>query len=49
MLELNVGTPDRLVTDIGPVIDAEAQQNLLAHINKLKATAVDYFSLICQR
>ena len=45
MLELNVGTPDRLVTDIGPVIDAEAQQNLLAHINKLKATAVDYFSL----
>ncbi|MTV39047.1 trifunctional transcriptional regulator/proline dehydrogenase/L-glutamate gamma-semialdehyde dehydrogenase [Duganella radicis] len=45
MLELNVGTPDRLVTDIGPVIDAEAQQNLLAHISKLKATAVDYFSL----
>jgi RHH-type proline utilization regulon transcriptional repressor/proline dehydrogenase/delta 1-pyrroline-5-carboxylate dehydrogenase len=45
MLELNVGTPDRLVTDIGPVIDAEAQQNLLAHINKLKGTAVDYFSL----
>jgi RHH-type proline utilization regulon transcriptional repressor/proline dehydrogenase/delta 1-pyrroline-5-carboxylate dehydrogenase len=31
MLELNVGSPDRLVTDIGPVIDAEAQQNLLAH------------------
>ena len=45
MLELNVGSPDRLVTDIGPVIDAEAQQNLLGHINKLKATAVDYFSL----
>ncbi|HEX5344196.1 MAG TPA: bifunctional proline dehydrogenase/L-glutamate gamma-semialdehyde dehydrogenase PutA, partial [Duganella sp.] len=45
MLELNVCTPDRLATDIGPVIDAEAQQNLLAHINKLKATAVDYFSL----
>jgi RHH-type proline utilization regulon transcriptional repressor/proline dehydrogenase/delta 1-pyrroline-5-carboxylate dehydrogenase len=45
MLELKVGTPDRLVTDIGPVIDAEAQQNLLAHINKLKATAVNYFSL----
>jgi len=45
MLELKVGNPDRLVTDIGPVIDAEAQQNLLAHINKLKATAVDYYSL----
>jgi RHH-type proline utilization regulon transcriptional repressor/proline dehydrogenase/delta 1-pyrroline-5-carboxylate dehydrogenase len=45
MLELKVGCPDRLATDIGPVIDAEAQQNLLAHINKLKATAVNYFSL----
>jgi RHH-type proline utilization regulon transcriptional repressor/proline dehydrogenase/delta 1-pyrroline-5-carboxylate dehydrogenase len=45
MQELKVGTPDRLVTDIGPVIDAEAQQNLLAHINKLKGTAVDYYSL----
>ncbi|MFA9215706.1 MAG: L-glutamate gamma-semialdehyde dehydrogenase, partial [Sphingomonadaceae bacterium] len=45
MQELNVGNPDRLVTDIGPVIDAEAQQNLQAHINKLKGTAVDYYSL----
>jgi len=45
MQELNVGSPDRLVTDIGPVIDAEAQANLLAHINKLKGTAVNYFSL----
>ncbi|KQQ32794.1 transcriptional regulator [Duganella sp. Leaf126] len=45
MQELRVGSPDRLVTDIGPVIDAEAQANLLAHINKLKGTAVDYFSL----
>jgi RHH-type proline utilization regulon transcriptional repressor/proline dehydrogenase/delta 1-pyrroline-5-carboxylate dehydrogenase len=27
------------------VIDAEAQQNLLAHINKLKGTAMNYFSL----
>jgi len=45
MQELKVGCPDRLATDIGPVIDAEAQQNLLAHINKLKATALNYFSL----
>jgi RHH-type proline utilization regulon transcriptional repressor/proline dehydrogenase/delta 1-pyrroline-5-carboxylate dehydrogenase len=45
MQELKVGNPDRLVTDIGPVIDAEAQANLLSHINKLKGTAVDYFSL----
>jgi RHH-type proline utilization regulon transcriptional repressor/proline dehydrogenase/delta 1-pyrroline-5-carboxylate dehydrogenase len=45
MQELVVGSPDRLVTDIGPVIDSEAQANLLAHINQLKGTAVDYFSL----
>jgi RHH-type proline utilization regulon transcriptional repressor/proline dehydrogenase/delta 1-pyrroline-5-carboxylate dehydrogenase len=45
MQELKVGCPDRLATDIGPVIDAEAQQNLLAHINKLKGTALNYFSL----
>ena len=30
--ELRIGRPDRLSTDIGPVIDAEAQQNLLRHI-----------------
>jgi len=45
MQELRVGNPDRLATDIGPVIDAEAQQNLLAHIAKLKGSAVDYYSL----
>ncbi|SFU44506.1 trifunctional transcriptional regulator/proline dehydrogenase/L-glutamate gamma-semialdehyde dehydrogenase [Pseudoduganella namucuonensis] len=45
MGELNIGTPDRLVTDIGPVIDAEAQQNLLAHIEKMKKTALAHHSL----
>jgi RHH-type proline utilization regulon transcriptional repressor/proline dehydrogenase/delta 1-pyrroline-5-carboxylate dehydrogenase len=45
MGELKLGNPDRLVTDIGPVIDAEAQHNLQLHINKLKTTALDYFSL----
>ncbi|CDG85875.1 trifunctional transcriptional regulator/proline dehydrogenase/L-glutamate gamma-semialdehyde dehydrogenase [Janthinobacterium agaricidamnosum] len=45
MQELRVGNPDRLVTDIGPVIDSEAQRNLLAHINKLKTTAISHFSL----
>jgi RHH-type proline utilization regulon transcriptional repressor/proline dehydrogenase/delta 1-pyrroline-5-carboxylate dehydrogenase len=45
MRELSVGVPDRLVTDIGPVIDAEAKQNLLAHINKLKVTALNHYSL----
>jgi RHH-type proline utilization regulon transcriptional repressor/proline dehydrogenase/delta 1-pyrroline-5-carboxylate dehydrogenase len=45
MQELKLGNPDRLVTDIGPVIDVEAQQNLQAHISKMKTAAVDYFSL----
>ena len=39
MDELTVGNPARLTTDVGPVIDAEAQQNLLAHIDKMKARA----------
>jgi RHH-type proline utilization regulon transcriptional repressor/proline dehydrogenase/delta 1-pyrroline-5-carboxylate dehydrogenase len=45
MGELNIGSPDRLITDIGPVIDSEAQQNLLNHIDKMKKSAVNHFSL----
>jgi RHH-type proline utilization regulon transcriptional repressor/proline dehydrogenase/delta 1-pyrroline-5-carboxylate dehydrogenase len=45
MQELRVGVPDRLATDIGPVIDREAQQNLLAHIERTKATAKQSFAL----
>lgn len=41
MNELKVGNPQDLTTDIGPVIDAEAQQNLLAHIEKMKTTAIN--------
>jgi RHH-type proline utilization regulon transcriptional repressor/proline dehydrogenase/delta 1-pyrroline-5-carboxylate dehydrogenase len=45
MQELRVGVPDRLATDIGPVIDAEAQANLLGHIERMKTSAKQYFSL----
>ncbi|WP_025917530.1 trifunctional transcriptional regulator/proline dehydrogenase/L-glutamate gamma-semialdehyde dehydrogenase [Herminiimonas sp. CN] len=45
MQELRVGNPDRLATDIGPVIDSEAQQNLLAHIEKMQASAKDFYQL----
>lgn len=45
MLELRVGAPDRLATDIGPVIDAEAQRNLLAHIERMRATARSHYAL----
>jgi RHH-type proline utilization regulon transcriptional repressor/proline dehydrogenase/delta 1-pyrroline-5-carboxylate dehydrogenase len=45
MQELRVGVPDRLSTDIGPVIDAEAQKNLLDHIERTKASARSHFAL----
>ena len=45
MQELRVGVPDRLATDIGPVIDAEAQGNLLGHIERMRASAKQSFSL----
>lgn len=45
MDELVVGKPTQLTTDIGPVIDAEAQQNLLAHINRMKGIAKAYHEI----
>jgi RHH-type proline utilization regulon transcriptional repressor/proline dehydrogenase/delta 1-pyrroline-5-carboxylate dehydrogenase len=45
MQELRVGVPDRLATDIGPVIDREAQQNLLGHIERTRASAKQHFAL----
>ncbi len=45
MQQLRVGCPDRLATDIGPVIDGEAQQQLLAHIAKMKGQAKQHYEL----
>jgi RHH-type proline utilization regulon transcriptional repressor/proline dehydrogenase/delta 1-pyrroline-5-carboxylate dehydrogenase len=45
MQELRVGVPDRLSTDIGPVIDAEARDNLIAHIERTKKNAKSSFAL----
>ncbi|UNU73156.1 bifunctional proline dehydrogenase/L-glutamate gamma-semialdehyde dehydrogenase PutA [Moraxella nasovis] len=39
MDELVVDNPAKLSTDVGPVIDQEAQENLLNHINALKQIA----------
>ncbi len=36
MRELRIGNPDRLATDIGPVIDVQARDNLLAHIARMR-------------
>ena len=43
--ELRVGSPDGLAIDIGPVIDAEAQRNLQAHIDRMKPLAKQHFAL----
>lgn len=34
--ELSLGNPDRLSTDVGPVIDVEAKQNILRHIAEMR-------------
>ncbi|UTW41561.1 bifunctional proline dehydrogenase/L-glutamate gamma-semialdehyde dehydrogenase PutA [bacterium SCSIO 12844] len=39
MKELTVGDPNNLKTDIGPVIDKEAQTNLQNHIDQMKKDA----------
>jgi RHH-type proline utilization regulon transcriptional repressor/proline dehydrogenase/delta 1-pyrroline-5-carboxylate dehydrogenase len=39
MNELRIGCPDRLETDIGPVIDSEAQQNLQRYIETARKAA----------
>ncbi|UFN49474.1 trifunctional transcriptional regulator/proline dehydrogenase/L-glutamate gamma-semialdehyde dehydrogenase [Roseomonas sp. OT10] len=36
LAELSVGNPDRLATDIGPVISAEARDGLLAHVARMR-------------
>ncbi|MBC3883571.1 trifunctional transcriptional regulator/proline dehydrogenase/L-glutamate gamma-semialdehyde dehydrogenase [Undibacterium griseum] len=45
MQELRIGQTDRLATDIGPVIDAEAQGNLLNHIRHMRGVAKSFYSL----
>ena len=43
MMELAVGDSRRLATDVGPVIDAEAQHALLDHIEKMRAAGHTVF------
>ncbi|MQT13313.1 trifunctional transcriptional regulator/proline dehydrogenase/L-glutamate gamma-semialdehyde dehydrogenase [Segnochrobactrum spirostomi] len=37
LAELTVGNPDRLATDVGPVITADARDRILAHVEGMKA------------
>ena len=45
MQQLAVGNPACLSTDIGPVIDSQARDRLVAHIAELRAIAKDFFSI----
>jgi RHH-type proline utilization regulon transcriptional repressor/proline dehydrogenase/delta 1-pyrroline-5-carboxylate dehydrogenase len=45
MQELRIGDTARLATDVGPVIDAEAQAMLAAHVTRMRATGADVFQL----
>ncbi|WP_083518132.1 bifunctional proline dehydrogenase/L-glutamate gamma-semialdehyde dehydrogenase PutA [Dechloromonas denitrificans] len=45
MQELQLGNPAQLATDIGPVIDDEAQAGLLAHIERMRAKGRAVFQL----
>ncbi|MDY7539736.1 trifunctional transcriptional regulator/proline dehydrogenase/L-glutamate gamma-semialdehyde dehydrogenase [Undibacterium sp. 5I1] len=45
MQELRIGKPNQLAIDIGPVIDADAQKALQAHIDQIKQKATTSYSL----
>lgn len=45
MRELKIGRPDRLDTDIGPVITAEAQQIITNHIETMREKGYPVYSL----
>lgn len=45
MDELRVGNPDRLSVDIGPVIDTEAKDKLIAHIDQQRPHAISFHQL----
>lgn len=41
-LELSVGNPAQLSTDVGPVIDREAFEHIERHVQRLRQTATDH-------
>lgn len=43
MQMLSISNPDKFATDVGPVIDKNAQQELLNHIDDFKKFAIDFF------
>jgi RHH-type proline utilization regulon transcriptional repressor/proline dehydrogenase/delta 1-pyrroline-5-carboxylate dehydrogenase len=45
MQDLVIGHPDCLATDVGPVIDDDAKNNLEHYLDKVKGRAKDFFQL----
>lgn len=43
--DLRIGNPDRLATDIGPVIDIDAKNNLEKYLSEKKKDMKDFFQL----
>ncbi|MGV3346260.1 trifunctional transcriptional regulator/proline dehydrogenase/L-glutamate gamma-semialdehyde dehydrogenase [Enterobacteriaceae bacterium LUAb1] len=46
MAEYRMGNPDRLATDIGPVIDAEAKQNIERHIQAMRSKGLTVYQAV---
>ncbi|MDU5827541.1 MAG: trifunctional transcriptional regulator/proline dehydrogenase/L-glutamate gamma-semialdehyde dehydrogenase [Mixta calida] len=46
MAECRMGNPERLSTDIGPVIDAEAKENIERHIQAMRAKGLTVFQAV---
>lgn len=44
--ECRMGNPERLSTDIGPVIDAEAKENIERHIQAMRAKGLTVFQAV---
>ncbi|TMG95726.1 MAG: L-glutamate gamma-semialdehyde dehydrogenase, partial [Betaproteobacteria bacterium] len=45
MRELVTGNPDRLATDVGPVIDREARDNIERHVDAMRSQGHDVYRL----
>ena len=45
LMELEVGNPDRLAVDVGPVITKEAKQNIDAHIERMRGLGCEVHKL----
>ena len=46
MAECRMGNPERLSTDIGPVIDAEAKENIERHIQAMRAKGLTVYQAV---